>query len=83
MGVYMQQQHRLGQPALAAEPQSRERTMDPWRDLGRHEALAGVPDRSRLPRTIHGIGVQLHSSAAASGFGNSTDAAERTRSPSS
>src|SRR5215469_12306868 len=42
--------------------------LDPWRDLGRDEALAGVPDRSRLLGTVHGIGVQLHSSAAASGL---------------
>jgi hypothetical protein len=44
--------------------------LDQWRDLGCDEALAGVPDRSRLPGTVHGIGVQLHGSARASGFGN-------------
>src|SRR5215469_8495747 len=50
--------------------------LDQRRDLSRNEALAGVPDGSRLPRTVHGIGVQLHSCAAASCFRNPADAAE-------
>src|ERR1700739_2344754 len=37
--------------------------LDQSRDLSRDEALAGILDRSRLPGTVHGIGVQHHSSA--------------------
>src|SRR5215472_7439388 len=55
--------------------------LDPLRNLGRDEALAGVLDRSRLSGTVHGIGVQLHSSARASGFGNPAVVTERIRSP--
>src|SRR5215469_16562155 len=58
-------------------------TLDPWRDFGGDEALAGVPDRSRLPGIVHGIGVQLHNSLAASSFGNPAPGAKRIRSPSS
>src|SRR5215467_2415073 len=59
---------RNGPSCIGSQDANCRPNLDSSRGLGGDEALAGILDRSRVPRVIYGVGVQLYGPAAASGL---------------